>query len=65
MAKYTRGAVKIDWLRNPSVEIAMAAAMNVAPRWPNARRITAVAGVVVAASACGPSERRHTQFTPM
>jgi hypothetical protein len=32
MAKYTRGAVKIDWLRNPRVEIAIAAAMKVAPR---------------------------------
>jgi len=34
MAKYTRGAVKIDWLRKPKVEIADGAAMNIAPRWP-------------------------------
>ena len=55
MAKYTRGAVKIDWLRNPNAEMAMPTAINAAPFGPHATRITADAGVVAAASPAGPS----------
>lgn len=63
IAKYTRGAVRMDWLRNPTLDTAIASAMNFTPGAPSATRITDVAGTVVAASPSGPSARRQTMFT--
>ena len=48
------------WLRNPSVDTAMPNAMSFTPFAPNAMLITAVAGVLVAARASGPSARKQT-----
>jgi hypothetical protein len=51
------------WLKNPIVEIAIAAAINRAPVSPSAARMTADAGAGVAASPAGPSARKQTAFT--
>ena len=64
MAKYTRGAVRMDWLRKPSVEIAIPTAISLTPVCPSAMRITADAGVWVSARPAAPSARRQTQLTP-
>ncbi len=45
------------------VEMAMPMAMKVAPRSPSAARITAEAGVLVAANPSAPRTRRHTKVT--
>ena len=54
----------MDWLRKPSVETAMPTAINVAPLWPSAIRITAEAGVEVCARPAAPSARTQTKLTP-
>src|SRR5213078_1026078 len=51
------------WLRNPSVEIAIAAAIHCAPRSPSPTPITLEAGVLVASRPAGPSTRRETMLT--
>src|SRR5690349_14042146 len=63
MAKYTRGAVKIDWLKNPRVEIAIPRAIRVTPGRPRASCITADAGVLVSASPLAPKALTHTKLT--
>ena len=63
MAKYTRGAVRIAWLRKPRVEMAMPRAIQVAPVCPKVRRMTAVAGTRVLASSAAPNARKQTKFT--
>lgn len=60
IAKYTRGAVSMLWLRKPSVETVMPSAMNAAPCGPSAARITSVVGVALAASPAGPSAWTQT-----
>jgi hypothetical protein len=60
MAKYTRGAVSMLWLRNPTADTAIPTAINRPPRSPSARRITSDAGVLVAASPSIPSTRMQT-----
>jgi hypothetical protein len=50
-------------LRNPNVEIAMAAAMNFSPAAPIQRPVASAAGVVVAARPSRPSVRRYATLT--
>src|SRR5690348_13471427 len=63
IAKYTRGAVSIDWPRKPNAENAIPAAISDPPRGPRRFRITVDAGVIVAARPAGPSSRTYTKFT--
>src|ERR1700744_170315 len=63
IAKYTRGPVSTDWLRNPTVETAIPSAISLAPVSPATIRITALAGTLVAARAVTPSARTHIRFT--
>src|ERR1700757_4331626 len=65
IAKYTRGAVKIHWLKKPRAEIQIAIDAKTAPECPTAASMALEAGVVVELSTLTPKARTQTYATPV